>query len=964
MSRENYKNRPIFDVTGKELTEQEKEAAYNLTSNILDSIEAEDESKNSIFSNKNITIAAIGVSLVALGLAVYNASARSKLTKRVASFGKRMANYDGQIRGMSDVSGRLSSVENTVQSLNDGINNITTKANETMDTIKNKAVETMSGVLSAAQNKGNIISENVELNGNYFNLATMINPIDKGTGIGEKFVKELQTQATKNILGITENTGKKISGQPVYRIVSVELRPFTSVGGLSSVPKEIAEELPKILTKDTNARFMLDTPLYTGRIAVSNGNEIYGILRKEGENGDFVYELLNKKAKGISEKYNLKLIDSFETTLFNGEKETVRIFQHQVLSEEIPIEKIRGILSQNHINKIKKLAKNRTYETPNFIVKNVDGQKVFQRKVTYNLWDNEKFHLDTPLSTKPDIYTQKNYSSGLTEREILFNKYIYDQMVLMAENSSNPLRTDGLILNDWQTGPLAAMIRLNTIAKKYHGAINQNTYEKLKNMPIISLIHNNAYDGAIYNKAEVEKLFNVMFGQYASQIVPNAYMINTYNEAAKTGGINNSLINALMKNNGLCPLNMLVSYSDSVHPVSEGYARELLSLPELGKDFETIYRIRAKVNDNLQKLTEQALVDIAKASQLKVDASQIDKLKKVTYFGIDNGLNKQKNILDADTIKNLRDVLTASEAEKTFLVGKYGQSFATIQPESAIDFSSPQKVLNWKMNNKKAVLGYYVDSINEAKKTYSLDNSKYAGRLNTWVADLTDLTGVTENTPIFVTAGRIDDQKGYETFLDAIFKYITEYTQKGDDFPVFQIQGGMDVSDSKGYERKLLDKIINIKNELKDKGYKKAADRIVLLDKGGGGKYNISKLVADFNVMASKFEPCGLTHKEFLNMSGAIPIGHDTGGIAAQLEDGITGLFTPYRDSVDSSIKAKNLAELYKKAVDIFRDKNKYAKMVAAAKPLDFTWIQEGDCSGKKYLQAMENVGMILDSAT
>ncbi|MBR1673969.1 MAG: hypothetical protein IJ703_03300 [Eubacterium sp.] len=48
MPRENYKNRPIFDVTGKELTEQEKEAAYNLTSNILDSVEAEDESKKSI----------------------------------------------------------------------------------------------------------------------------------------------------------------------------------------------------------------------------------------------------------------------------------------------------------------------------------------------------------------------------------------------------------------------------------------------------------------------------------------------------------------------------------------------------------------------------------------------------------------------------------------------------------------------------------------------------------------------------------------------------------------------------------------------------------------------------------------------------------------------------------------------------------------------------------------------------
>ena len=57
MSRENYKNRPIFDVTGKELTEQEKEAAYNLISNILDSVEAEDESKKSIdqylFLNNN-----------------------------------------------------------------------------------------------------------------------------------------------------------------------------------------------------------------------------------------------------------------------------------------------------------------------------------------------------------------------------------------------------------------------------------------------------------------------------------------------------------------------------------------------------------------------------------------------------------------------------------------------------------------------------------------------------------------------------------------------------------------------------------------------------------------------------------------------------------------------------------------------------------------------------------------------
>ena len=89
-----------------------------------------------------------------------------------------------------------------------------------------------------------------------------------------------------------------------------------------------------------------------------------------------------------------------------------------------------------------------------------------------------------------------------------------------------------------------------------------------------------------------------MFGQYTAQIVPNAYVINAYNEAAKLGGVDSKLLNALMQGGDICPLNMLANYSNSLHPVSSGYARELITMPILGRDFETIYRIRAKLNNN------------------------------------------------------------------------------------------------------------------------------------------------------------------------------------------------------------------------------------------------------------------------------------------------------------------------------------------------------------------------------
>ncbi len=87
---------------------------------------------------------------------------------------------------------------------------------------------------------------------------------------------------------------------------------------------------------------------------------------------------------------------------------------------------------------------------------------------------------------------------------------------------------------------------------------------------------------------------------------------------------------------------------------------------------------------------------------------------------------------------------------------------------------------------------------------------------------------------------------------------------------------------------------------------------------------------ADFLVMPSLYEPCGLTQMRAQHY-GALPIGRRVGGLADTIDDGRTGfLFGGYTpEAFDEAIA---------RAMAVYHDKEKYREMTLAGMKLDFSW--------------------------
>ena len=85
----------------------------------------------------------------------------------------------------------------------------------------------------------------VEVNGRQIPmLATVFNPIEGKSK--EVMEKTLRSEAAKRIFGV--GTGlKEVPEKATVRIPTSEIRPYSSTGGMSIVPKEIADNLAKLV---------------------------------------------------------------------------------------------------------------------------------------------------------------------------------------------------------------------------------------------------------------------------------------------------------------------------------------------------------------------------------------------------------------------------------------------------------------------------------------------------------------------------------------------------------------------------------------------------------------------------------------------------------------------------------------------------------------------------------------------
>ena len=658
----------------------------------------------------------------------------------------------------------------------------------------------------------------------------------------------------------------------------------------------------------------------------------------------------------IFEKFSEEAVNVAKTMLEAGETVTVdslrkmleNLQDRQILTElraagqKVTKETLKA--KRQPVKVFKNESNSSSYKELKLLPRQSEGAETTSRIIFY---DNRAFDMSgpVPVGKNKDIYNNEVSSSGETERFVRLCKYIYE--IQLKSNELAPKDRVGMDMifgNDWPSGPLAAMLRLLTPAKKAFG-LDPELADKMENVPFVTLMHNFKLTGSANHSQE--KLLNIMFGEHAAKIASNAWAPNMPKEAP----LPEHLWNGLFAGSDINPQTMAEFYSDHVPHVSEGNFNEAAEDMKRGGVNHALAALRGHRGiyskpEILKKIAELNEIEL---SDLKVKAK-----------GITNGCDRVNNLLNQEKANYLKlyldlkeDLIPSVQVDALNSEGKNGAYLAH-------------------QHNKKVYLARVADDIELAHETdgefnplklfdYSKDNS---GNL-VYPGIRTNLEGVTVDTPIYGIAGRMVDQKGNDIWAGAIKKFYESRTFDPNDPPVFYIQG-------KGL-REYIDPLVEVKKWVAANISQKAADRMVLSNCfSENGRYNGCMLLSDFLGMPSWDEPCGLVHKETAYFSGTIPIVNKVGGLTDGLFDyGAEGMEgkqnSIWCDFIDKDNNPRetaldhNTTEVAKgiqKALNWYKDKNSFARGIKASYDGRYDWL-----NGKiqQYGELFKDLGALKD---
>jgi len=746
-------------------------------------------------------------------------------------------------------------------------------------------------------NADEILTDSVNINGRDLRLAT----VQYGYGVHTKEIEDsLRAESTKRIFNLVDRSKIKPKDEITVRVVTSEYEDFTNFGGMSKVPKDLVKNLIAIANSKQKVRMVVDTPMYLGQ---TSGKAFYSI--KRAEDGTFEYIRKNGNKTNVTK---LELLDTREIPIYTDgkkyEKVEYYLARDMVADVDLKLLKpwLKGSLEQELQAAIKakkpfeitKGALNITYDP------NVNGGKP-SAFVKYDalLQKNDKFRMDGPIfdGDAKTIYNNVTHQCKETERFMYFNKFFYEQLASNSETARERLGADVILANDWQSGGISAMTRLLTTVRKHFGGVDPEFADKLYNTPIITVIHNAQYSGGSWENAD--KYLNILFGEHAAMIAKNAWM-------PKGAGLPNEQLNGLFHNTNINPQTMAAVYSDALVPVSEGYAKELAAHSGFGRENHNIFRMRARAHE-----------------------FGLDKIKHIAQEnGIDEKLVTKEN-LAYQPITNGCDRINHTLTEKKAYEFEKGHNLPRGSIKLLKNSRSAQEIYNWHMHNKSVYL---------KKLSEYVDTARKGGQnpLNIHMADMTNLEGVTNKTMVITTAGRIVDQKGLDIFAAAVEKFMSKHA-KDTDPPVIYVQGTGNMDFIKNF--------LEVKRKIAAKYGSKAADRIVYAETFEQNYYNGCRIMSDFNIMSSWFEPCGLVHKENAAFNASIGIVNEVGGLTSGLRNNTNALFVDFVPKFDNyemalDLNSTALAAKMEEACEIFKDQNRFAKMLKSSYGTDHSWLK------------------------
>lgn len=260
--------------------------------------------------------------------------------------------------------------------------------------------------------------------------------------------------------------------------------------------------------------------------------------------------------------------------------------------------------------------------------------------------------------------------------------------------------------------------------------------------------------------------------------------------------------------------------------------------------------------DRIITVSKNYLDEVSNELGFGHDFRDILKIRKEhhTFFGIMNGYDKS---LISPNEKKIKDI-------NNF----FGDTDFRVYDENSLENKQHNKSEFIKLISRIATDKVYKEKVIPLIETYKFEA----------INSITDAKKI----PIICTTSRLVEQKGYDIAVQSILNWIKQHLNKGKEMPVFILGGAGNI------------KLFKMLKELKDRVAKidKEAVKRIFVFRGYKDQFAYAiQLSADFYLMPSSFEPCGLTQMEAM-AKGTLPIAMSTGGLVDTIEDKIDGFRT------------------------------------------------------------------------
>ncbi len=339
-----------------------------------------------------------------------------------------------------------------------------------VDNIETKSTNAFNEAQQAAGLSGNSLGKKYTVNYNGIQLLQNSDSLNKNAQKYEKAITSIKNAAPKHLFE-TPKIEPITKENPTLWSVTSEFAPIKE-GGLGSVPVEIQNNVTKL---GVNIPALI--PMYQQKGQAS--------FRQEGNDNFYTYK---------GKEFKLEKAASFKLDTYQGGKsktEDVEIFVNNSKDENGSIKQLIFVKNDNYFN-------GTIYQTGE---KSEEPEKfAFFSKAVYEF-----------AKAKEDINSVK------------------DLKIENADTFNSISAPDGLILNDWQASPIAALIRYKAPMENAYGQLSDDAAKKLSDMTIITIGHNAMYQGSTKNnnndaqrKEATTNILNTLFDNFAYDIVSNA----------------------------------------------------------------------------------------------------------------------------------------------------------------------------------------------------------------------------------------------------------------------------------------------------------------------------------------------------------------------------------------------------------------------------------------------------------